>query len=416
MKLVIVGGGSSAWLVAAYLVHNCPNFNITIIDKEVGAPVGVGEATLLNFRSFLENCGFVLDEWFDELEATKKLGILFPNWIEENKSVSHPFHVIPVTAAEEYNQRLSIQLEDSSNVSYHLNCGKLTTFLQKQLEGKVTFEKSDVEHVERKGNQVTKLVLKNKKEICGDLFIDCTGFKSLLKDRQDKITLKDRLICDTAVAGSIDYLSNGEKLPYVICEAVEEGWVWSIPLQKRIGSGFIFNREITNTQTAKEFFVSYWANRITKEKLKVIDWTPYYDKHIWRGNVVSIGLSAGFLEPLESTGLALAMEGVYQLSKRIHKQFYNQNDIKLYNAMMTMFFENSIDFVNMHYLVSKRKGVFWDKGRQLKKSKKYLLYETRSKNRDFSVVFTDSDFFTSFNWHCWLIQSTEFGRDCNRTK
>jgi tryptophan halogenase len=411
-NIVIVGGGSSGWLTAAYLSHNFPNLNITIIDKEIGTPVGVGEATLLNFKPFLQACGFNLEEWYNELEATEKLGILFPNWIDDNKDISHPFYVSK-TNSKDYNERLSNKFEGLENVSYHVNCGKLTIFLQKKLNNKVLFKKNDVEKVIFDGNKIKKLILKNNEEILADLYIDCTGFKSILKNKTEKIILRDRLICDTAVAGPIMYIDKEKEItPYTKCAAVDEGWIWITPVQSRMGSGFIFNREITDIEKAKDFFVTYWNQRIKKEDVKSIDWTPFYDKKIWSENVVSIGLSAGFLEPLESTGLALIMEGIFQLSKRIYKNFYNIDDIELYNKTMQMFFENSIDFVNMHYLVSQRKGVFWEQGRQLKKSEKFLMFEECIKKNKFdmdeNILFNDIDFFTTNNWYGWLIQSFDY--------
>jgi tryptophan halogenase len=364
---------------------------------------------LLNFPRFLNACGFNLNEWYDELEATDKLGILFPNWVSDNKDISHPFFVNK-TDPKNYNERLKVKLTNLSNVAYHVNCGKLTTFLQKKLKNKVKFKKIDVKNVVFNGNEIKKLVLKNNEEIIADLYIDCTGFKSILKNKTEKIILRDRLICDTAVAGPIMYMDKEKEIStYTKCIAVDEGWIWITPVQSRMGSGFIFNREITDIEKAKDFFVNYWNQRIKKENVKVIDWTPFYDKKMWSENVVSIGLSAGFLEPLESTGLALIMEGIFQLSKRIYKNFYNADDIELYNKTMQMFFENSIDFVNMHYLVSQRKGVFWEQGRQLKKSEKFLMFEECIKNKKFdmneNVSFNDIDFFTSNNWYCWLTQS-----------
>jgi tryptophan 7-halogenase len=412
-KIVIVGGGSSGWLTAAYLSNNFPNLNITVIDKEIGTPVGVGEATILNFPKFLQACGFNLEEWYSELDATEKLGILFPNWIDNNKDISHPFFVSKTNSknySKDYKERLETKLPNLSNVAYHVNCGKLTIFLQKKLNNKILFKKSNVKKVVFDDNEIKKLILKNGEEILADLYIDCTGFKSILKNKTEKIKLRDRLICDTAVAGSIMYIDKQKEItPYTKCNAVDEGWVWSIPVKKRIGSGFIFNREITDIEDAKLFFINFWNKRIEKENIKTIDWTPFYQKEIWNKNVVSIGLSAGFIEPLESTGLALAMEGIFQLSKRIYKNFYNDDDIELYNKTMKIFFENSIDFVNMHYLVSQRKGVFWEQGRQLKKSEKFLIFEECIKNNKFNmdenIFFNDIDFFTSNNWYCWLTQS-----------
>jgi tryptophan 7-halogenase len=416
-KIVIVGGGSSGWLSAAYLSNNFPHFKITIIDKEISTPVGVGEATLLNFKTFLKACGFNLNEWFNELDSTEKLGILFPNWIKEKQNIYHPF-VTNITSAKDYKKRLTQKLQNNGNVAYHVDCGKLIGYIKNKLKEKIVFKKLSLKEVIYKNNLIEKLILKNNEEITGDLYIDCTGFKSILKKDFKKVNLKDRLICDTAVAGSINYLNEKiEKTSFVKCDAVDEGWVWSIPVKKRIGSGFIFNREITNIEDAKLFFINFWNKRIKKENIKTIDWTPFYQEEIWNKNVVSIGLSAGFLEPLESTGLALTMEGIFQLSKRIYKNFYNENDIEIYNSVMKLFFENSIDFVNMHYLVSKRKGIFWEKGRKLKKSDKFLIYKNCIKEKNFNhfdeiefnvknnFSFNDNDFFTFNNWYCWLTQS-----------
>ena len=107
-NIIIVGGGSSGWLTAAYLSNNFPNLNITIVDKEIGTPVGVGDATLLNFKRFMELCGFPESEWYDEVEATDKLGIAFPNWIEKDHHVYHPFFVSK-TNSKEYKERLKIK-------------------------------------------------------------------------------------------------------------------------------------------------------------------------------------------------------------------------------------------------------------------------------------------------------------------
>tara|TARA_R110000868_G_scaffold15609_2_gene70990 strand:- start:2869 stop:4116 length:1248 start_codon:yes stop_codon:yes gene_type:complete len=408
--IIIVGGGSSGWLAAAYLSWNFQNFNIRVIDKEIGTPVGVGEATVLNFAPFLASCGFTKEEWFPEVDATEKLGIHFVNWINKNQDVYHPFFN-NILDDMDYKTAMLTRFDDLSNVAYHVNCGKLVLFLQKKLKDKVEFIKQDVSKVVHNDSGVEHLILKNKKKIKADLYIDCTGFNSILKNKTEKIMLRDRLICDTAVASQIPYKNiKKEKVPYTRCEAVDEGWVWSIPVASRIGSGFIFNRQITNIEDAKDFFIKHWDNRIKKEELKTIDWTPYYDKKIWNKNVVSVGLSAGFIEPLESTGLMLAMEGVYSLCKRIYKHSYSENDENYYNEHMKMFYENSIDFVNMHYLVSKRKGIFWEKGRQLKQSERFNLFKQDILNKNYkdlneTNIFNDTDCFTSSSWFCWLKQT-----------
>jgi len=298
----------------------------------------------------------------------------------------------------DYKKSLCHRSADSGNVAYHVNCGLLTTFIQDKLKNRVKFIQSEVVSFDEKN-----LTLKNGDTISADLFIDCTGFKSLLKKTRDRVDLTNRLICDTAVAHHVKYVNEEtEKLPYVRCEAIDEGWVWTIPVQTRMGSGFIFNRNITDIEKAKQIFSNYWNGRVKPEDVSVIDWTPYYDKNIWHNNVVSIGLSAGFIEPLESTSLALMMEGAFRLAISINKGYYTNYDTDLYNKKMQLLFENSVDFVNMHYIISKRTGKFWDKGRKLDKNLK-IEYYSKSENKNVHVLH-DYDFFTHKNWKCWLDQ------------
>ena len=387
--IIIVGGGSSAWLTAAHLSSDS-KLEITMVDKEEGTPIGVGEATLLNFKPFMDMCGFKFEEWFKELDATYKTGILFSGWGKNKQAVWHPFRMNPMAHLGERTSE--------SATAFHVDCGKLVKFLQSKLKIKVI--KSEVIKLDAKG-----LLLKNNQRLQADLFVDCTGFKSLLQETPPTL-LKDRLICDTAIAGHVQYQDLWkEKTPYVICEAVECGWIWKIPLQSRIGTGIVFNKTITPVSKAKEIFLDYWKDRVGPTK--TIDWTPYYKKEFWKDNVVRIGLSAGFIEPLESTGLALAMEGAYQLLLALNGPGYTQHNINIYNAIMTNFFEESIDFISSHYTLNTRAEPFWSKARtQLKKSKQQLLYSKilKDPNQQWIRDTVAYSFFNNKNWLTWLNQ------------
>jgi len=387
--IIIVGGGSSAWLTAAYLSHNS-EFEITIVDKEEGKPIGVGEATLLNFKPFMDACGFKFEEWFKEIDATYKTGILFPGWGKNKRAVWHPFQMNPIAQPGE--------IRPEQGTAFHVDCSKLVKFIQSKLS--IATVRSEVIKLDTKG-----LLLKNKRRLNADLFIDCTGFKSLLQKTPLTI-LKDRLICDTAIAGHVSYQDTWkERTPYVISEAVECGWIWKIPLQSRIGTGIVFNKTITPVSQAKQIFLSHWNQRVGPTK--IIDWTPYYKKEFWKNNVVRIGLSAGFIEPLESTGLALIMEGAHQLLLALNGPGYTAHNIAIYNAILQNFFEESIDFIGAHYTLNTRSESFWCKARsQIKKSKRQLLY---------SKILEDSashhirnlgsySFFKENNWITWLKQ------------
>ena len=418
--LTIVGGGTSGWLTAAFISRNIPEIKITLIDKEETTPVGVGEGTLTNFELFLHHCGFTIFDWVEKIDATPKSGILFPGWKTKDKEIWHPFDLEKSSYNEwSQNQQLDFRntcLGDSKHFdlkAWHVDCGKLVKYIEDKIKDKITIIKSDVVNIVKDSREhIKELVLKNEQTIQSDLFVDCTGFKGLLRNKPDRKTLEHRLICDTAIAAHISYKDKEKELnPYVISEAVDCGWIWNIPVQTRIGSGIVFNRSITKIEDAKKTLIEYWDNRINEDQTKIIDWTPYYNTNQWHENVVEIGLSAGFIEPLESTGVALIMEGIIQLTKRINPKYYSSEDIDIYNNTMKKVFETSIDFVNMHYVDNQREEPFWKEVQKtITKSDTQKFYESvlLDENRDIHSIawnkYQDINFFTGMNWMCWLIQ------------
>lgn len=430
-KIVILGGGTSAWLAAAYFKHNFPHFNIVVVDKEIGSPVGVGEGTLLNFKTFMENCGFEAQDWIPKTDATLKSGILFPGWVDTGKEIWHPFLMSPLLKSgyslhdvwsnvqqldfKNYglgmyeSSILQNKVDRDLNYAYHVDCSKLVLYIQDKIKDKITIVRSEMINVTRDDKKFIKsLQLKNGETVTGDLFLDCTGFKHLLNTEPKRNTLNGRLICDTAIAGHIPYQDRDKELrPYVVSEAIDCGWVWNIPVSTRIGSGLVFNRDITSVDEAKEKFLKYWNYRTSEDKIKVIDWTPYYNDNIWHGNAVSIGLAAGFIEPLESTGIALIMEGIYQLAKRIKDMSFNNLDIDMYNQIMKSFFEESIDFVSMHYSVTNRTEKLWTVVKDtIRISEKQKFYVDLLKDPTVPIPNhgKDTNFFSGRNWATWLIQ------------
>jgi tryptophan halogenase len=431
-KVVIVGGGTSAWLTAAMLSYKKPQYEIIVVDKEVGTPIGVGEGTILGFANTMFDCGFDIQDWFFELESVYKSGILFPGWTDDNPNIWHPFlHPQYPGAPFSYfdlwskNQDLDFKDHglalydvsvnhnkiDKDNLlfyAYHVNCGKLVLFLQERIVGirNVKSINSEVVDIQRENNNIHKLILKNGQEITGDLFIDCTGFKGLLNDSPDRVTLENRLWCDTAVAGPVQYIDKDKEMhPYVVNEAVDHGWLWKIPVQSRIGSGLVFNRSITSVDEAKEYLCKYWNNRITPDQLRVIDWTPFYNKNMWHDNVVSIGLSAGFIEPLESTGIALITKGIYEMLDKLEQDFYTAHDIELFNARLAVSFEESIDFVSMHYMATEKNTPFWNWVKETRfKSDTQKIYEDKLKDFWLLPFQGRGSIFSGYNWFCLLIQ------------
>ena len=436
MRIIIVGGGTAGWLTAAACKHELRHADITLIDKEMSDPVAVGEATLQGFEKFLkEKCGFNPREYITELDVGLKGGILFPDWGFKGSKIWHPFYFfnypffspdnteIPMVDAWSHCQDIDFKkltvLWQTSMENYvdrtqienayalHVDCLKLTKFIRKKILNDITFINSEVKDIKRDldGN-ITSLMLANGGKVQGDLFIDCTGFKGLLRDDKDRVDLTDRLYVDTALAGHIPYRNRPKEFkPYVTCPAVNSGWIWDIPLQSRVGSGLVFNRNITPPEEAASEFCKYWNNRVTPDDLKLIDWTPYYEKTQWKGNVISIGLSAGFIEPLESTGVALTMEGIATICRMLKPGTYDKHDADYFNSRMKLLFNICIDFVNMHYSKSDIDSPFWEYVREnYKMSDAQKTYIDNMNSPHMSLMDGKDFIFGGANWVNWMIQ------------
>lgn len=436
-NVVIVGGGSAGWMAAAALLKES-HVNITLIDKEVPTPLGVGEATLLSFEKFMrDNCGFDPNEFLAELDAGLKAAILFKDWGYKNNEIWIPFYFLnypfipdedpPVSMIDAWSNAQHIDFKKlevlyqcsmlniidrtqlGAGYAVHIDCIKLIEYIKNKISNNINFINSEVKQIKnhRNGN-ISSLILENGDKIEGDLFLDCTGFKSLLKDERDRVDLRKRLYVDTAVAGPIEYEDKeSEFKPYTTTTAVDHGWIWNTPLQSRIGTGLVFNRNITSVDEAKEYFCNFWNNRTTPDKLRVIDWTPYYDRNQWHRNVVSIGLSSGFIEPLESTGLGLIIESIKTLSTLLNDGFCNQYDIDYFNNRMIFAYEQCIDYVNSHYSKSDIESPFWEYVREnykMSQAQEVFLKEMDSENK--TLMPGGKGFiFGVGNWVHWLIQT-----------
>jgi tryptophan halogenase len=429
-RVVIVGGGTSGWLTATVLEKKCPNIQIVLIDKEVSTPVGVGEATLLGFDTFMNvHCGFDQNEWVPETDAVPKASILFPGWGSGVDQVWHPFyfplasHDVPLCDALShvgedvrnylplYDSALKneVDLENQQAYSWHIDATKLVKFFKRKLEENTSLVHIESEVVEVKhtaDGEVERLILEDGTYVDADLFVDCTGFKSILKSKRDRVPLKGRLFVDTAVAGRISYQDIDKELkPYTTCTAVDHGWIWDTPLQSRIGSGLVFNRQLTDPEEAKKYLCDFWDGRITPEDLRTIDWTPYYDRNQWDKNVVSVGLSAGFIEPLESTGISLIIEGANQLASYVRGRYFNQFDINSFNTYMINMFETCTDFVSMHYDLSTIQSPFWEYVRgTYQRSDQHNVYIDNMKSNIPSIINGKPAMFGGSNWIYWMMQ------------
>ena len=445
-KIVIVGGGTAGWITASWFARRWnKRIDVVVIDKSQPERVGVGEATLLSFPAVMRQMNYEPQQWMNEIDATYKAGILFPGWGKEENVIWHPFGFgiigdgddpsvprVPLydiwTSYQDqydikdisglYKSAMNNKIETDyirDTYAYQIDCGKLVQFLQKNtIPYLKEYIQSDVVDIYRDGlsdditkSDIKKLILDDGSEITGDLFIDCTGWKQMLVGNHN-IDLSDRLFIDTAFAAKVEYENKSQEMhPYTDCAALEHGWRWRIPTRSRIGTGYCFNRSITDPDVVADAFVEHWNNRIKKEDLRMLDWKPQYVEKFWEGNVVPIGLSAGFIEPLESTGLALMIRGCEFLEECMVDCFYNPYETGIYDIRMKCAFESAVDYVNMHYSYCERKGKFWDYVRlshEKSGMQKYMEDQINDPHLTTFQQHRSSSFFGGSNWHVWLLQ------------
>ena len=433
-KLVVVGGGSAGWITASWFSRRWGSkMDVTIIDKYKPERVGVGEATLLSFPGVMEMMGFKVEDWINKIDATFKAGILFPGWGREDNVIWHPFGFTSIGEKKvpmydiwtNYQDKYDIKdisplyrtaMENKIEIdyikdtyAYQIDCGKLVTFLHDNCNRICNYIQSDVKTVVKVEDNVEKLILEDGSEITADIFIDCTGWNQLLIGKDNNVDLSDRLFIDAALAGRVKYENPDKEMhPYTDCQAMEHGWRWRIPTRSRIGTGYCFNKNITSPDEVAQQFSEHWNGRIKPEDMRLLDWKPQMLDKFWKGNVVSIGLSAGFIEPLESTGLAMMIRGCQYLEESLYGCIYNPVfEPDIYNIRMKASFETAVDYVNMHYAYCERKGKFWDYVRlSHEKSGMQILMEDQIQDPNRDTLQTDkiSSFFGGTNWHIWLLQ------------
>ena len=433
-KIVIVGGGSAGWIAASWFSRRWGKMiDVTIIDKYKPERVGVGEATLLSFPSVMQKMGFKVEDWMNRIDATFKAGILFPGWGREDKVIWHPFGFTSIGENKvplydiwtNYQDKYDIKdisplyqsaINNSIEIdyiadtyAYQIDCGKLVTFLHDNCIKWCNYIQSDLKTVVKVEDEVEKIILEDGSEIKADIFIDCTGWNQLLIGKDNNVDLSDRLFIDAALAGRVKYENPDKEMhPYTDCQAMEHGWRWRIPTRSRIGTGYCFNKNITSPDEVAQQFSEHWNGRIKPEDMRLLDWKPQMLDKFWKGNVVSIGLSAGFIEPLESTGLAMMIRGCQYLEESLYGCIYNPVfEPDIYNIRMKASFETAVDYVNMHYAYCERKGKFWDYVRlSHEKSGMQILMEDQIQDPNRDTLQTDkiSSFFGGTNWHIWLLQ------------
>ena len=340
-KIIIVGGGSAGWMSAATLINSFPSKNISLIESPNIPTVGVGESTLAHIRGWQSMIGLKDKDFMKDCDASYKLSIRFTDFYKKGESFHYPFGtpvvegnksllndwwfkkmLYPNTPLSNFadctypqmalvNKNKCFLNEDHKlkgfnfhkHTAFHFDATKFGTWLRDNIcipKG-VKHIKEEINTIEQDDNGIKSLNNKYK----ADLFIDCTGFKALLLDKTLKEpfnNLNNLLPNDSAWATHIPYKNKEKELVcYTNCTAIDNGWVWKIPLWSRIGSGYVYSSKFVDDDMALKEFQKHLG---TKElEFKKIKMRVGIHNRIWVKNVCAIGLSAGFIEPLESNGI-----------------------------------------------------------------------------------------------------------------
>lgn len=391
-SVVIVGGGSAGWLTALVLSAYCPFLKVRLIRPRANNPIGVGESTQPDFPQRLLAAGIDLGDFCVACDATIKCGIFYRDWNVVGDQYWHPFTTMadsgPYTAAHHYQQMI---LEDPQHYShadyyarvhtsyetcvkknliapeaataFHVDALKLAEYLERRLTKVEVIEADRVEATVQDG-KISGLRLDDGRTLSGDLYVDCTGFaRALISKVGEPKGLFYEANVNRAVAGSVPYGDDAatDSHPYTKAQAHDQGWTWSIPLRERIGSGYVYHGDFCSPEEAEKSFRAYWGEeRLRDVDVRHISFDRDTLREPWVANVVAIGLSAGFVEPLEATGLNWTISCADLLSRFLCARYFDGDASTKYNALMLGYIHDVQDFVDAHYLLSSRRdSEFW---------------------------------------------------------
>jgi tryptophan halogenase len=390
-NILIVGGGSAGWMTAATLIKCFPNKNISLIESPNIPTVGVGESTIGQIRQWMAILDIKDEEFVPYTDASYKLSIKFTDFYKKGESFHYPFGspnidnnthglndwwfkkiIHPETSYSDYaecvfpqmalvnenkfflNEENTLPFNYKKDAAFHFDASKFAIWLRDHycLPKGVKHIKENINTIEQNDEGIKSFNKKYK----ADLYIDCTGFKSLLLRetlKEEFISLKDLLPNNSAWATRMPYKNKEKQLePFTNCTAIENGWVWNIPLWSRIGTGYVYSDNFISDDDALKQFKKYLKNEDLE--FKNIKMRVGIHKRLWVKNVCAIGLSAGFIEPLESNGLFSVHEFLYYLVRNLKREKVSQFDKDNFTYCCRQIFDSFAEFVALHYALSHR--------------------------------------------------------------
>jgi tryptophan halogenase len=420
LKVIIVGGGSAGWMTAAYLSKALDRgVEIQLIESSNIRSIGVGEATFSTIRLFFEYLGLKEEDWMYQCNASYKLAIKFVGWNAEKRHFYHPFqrfdsvegtsiiewwlklksktapfdyscfsvpaicdalkspryhngHVFDrkvdayLSSEDPHKALLLEELKIQYPYAYHFDANLIARFMCAYAQERgVQQIIDDVLEIKLAENGFIQGLRTEKHGfIEGDLFVDCTGFRGLLINetlKQPFISFKESLPNDRAVALQVPSDPETEGIePYTTATALSSGWVWKIPLFHRTGTGYVYSSAFQSPESAEQEFRQYLGRRSEGCKANHITMRIGRNRDSWVKNCVAVGLSSGFVEPLESTGIFFIQHGIEQLATHFPRYSFDEETIKSYNRAVADVIDGVREFLTLHYAASTRNDTpFW---------------------------------------------------------
>ncbi len=403
-RIVIVGGGTAGWMTAAGLSHflrgqdpkaDAPR--ITLVESDEIGTIGVGEASIPTLTGFNRLLGIDERDFMTRTQGTFKLAIEFVDWTRQGHRFFHPFGSFgqPLDICDFHHHWLRAQaagaggdLDDycldsllarqdrfggpnrdpntplsTVGHAYHFDAGLYARFLRGYAEQRgVTRVEGRITTVDRDPltGFVTAVRLDNGPVVEGDLFVDCSGFRGLLIEETLKAGYEDwsgLLPCNRAVA--VPSARTEPVMPYTRATAREAGWQWRIPLRHRTGNGYVYSAEHISDDEAAASLLAHLDGEALGEP-RFLRFKTGRRTKAWVKNVVAIGLSAGFLEPLESTSIHLIQKGVLKLVKCLPDLDFAPDLVEEFNVQTAFDYEDVRDFLSLHYKSTEREDTpFW---------------------------------------------------------
>lgn len=411
-KFTIVGGGSAGWLTACLLNgvlnrrNDGPDVEVELIESPTLPIIGVGEAT--TFSTFITFAELWIEEmdFLKHCDATFKCAVRFDGWDlapdGSPRQYYHPFESPPpihgITPAYHYLARQNRGIAQPSfaecmsvspttmdafraprafeadhydsqvTYSFHLDAGRLGEYLRQYCTALgVRYISDDVESITRdERGFITALELQRAGSHPVEFVIDCSGFRSLILREamgEDFVSYGHQLLCDRALAVQIPHEEGVPLPPFTTSTALGAGWSWNVPLQSRRGTGYVYSSAFRSEDEAIAEFRTHLGYAGKDADPRVIKMNIGRARHGWVKNCLGVGLSAGFVEPLESTSIHLIQVAIRRFLDNLPDRHCDQSLIDRYNRLTTAMYEDIRDFISLHYAVSNREGPFWEAAR-----------------------------------------------------